>query len=769
MAEGFLRPDGDEDMESVGDKFINVLLHNSLLQASLRDDYGNVEGCVMHDLVHDLACSVLGNEGDMERVRYLISEESSSVPKGVAKYLRTLIFKGNISRNMFSDYECLHVLTLDSFGLKELPSQIRELIHLRNLDISYTRIEYLPDWIGELCHLQTFTAEKGFLKKMPSTTKYLINLRHLHIFSDVDLPAEIGRLTSLQTLTHFRVGDQNGCTIEELGSLNNLKGEIQIDGLEMVRDKEDAERANLFRKAKLIDLCLRWDIYASREEGVINDENVLEGLQPHSNLKKLSIVGFKGKRFASWTLKMAVQDVPRGSWIELSKLMSVTLSDCQECEEIPMFGHLPNLKSLWLQRLSNVKSITSSFYGLGIGLVKNETRIAFPALEHLKMFAMPKLTEWAEVEDAGSSEVNVFPLLEHFHIYDCQKLMSFPIHFSSRLKNLRITRAGRCTPLANIFPTKLAFLRNLCLTELHDLESLPDWLFCNNPNLLEVEISKCKDLRELPKGLSSLILLAKLTIRECPNLILIGGGGDQSEGSLRHLEIRKCDALAHFPCELVGSSLEQVKLVSLKSLENLPSVIDSLAKSPRLTELRIEGVPQFKASSEHENWPFRSLQELAIDASSGSGSGSMETIDGILQGCSDSLHNLTLIGMESWESLPESMQHLSTCTFLFLDNFGMEELPEWFGNFSSLKSLFIYNCKKLRRLPSSMSALSGLQRLIINGCPELHLQQQSDADDSQWPKISHIPNITIDGSNCNAVNPQESKTRKQLCLSCLKN
>ncbi|XP_047963556.1 disease resistance protein RGA2-like [Salvia hispanica] len=64
MGEGFLVTDENNDMEHVGDKFINVLLHNSLLQIAERDNYGNVESCVMHDLVHDLAYSILGCSQD---------------------------------------------------------------------------------------------------------------------------------------------------------------------------------------------------------------------------------------------------------------------------------------------------------------------------------------------------------------------------------------------------------------------------------------------------------------------------------------------------------------------------------------------------------------------------------------------------------------------------------------------------------------------------------------------------------------------------------
>ncbi|XP_057781452.1 putative disease resistance protein RGA3 isoform X1 [Salvia miltiorrhiza] len=485
MAEGFLQADERDDMESVGEKFINVLLHNSLLQVILwRDDDGNVEECGMHDLVHDLACSVSSssnNTGGSSRVRYMIvgdnycgDESSGDKSKEMAKYLRTLLisFSGSSSGINFSDFESLHVLRLESgYQVKELPSSIQKLIHLRDFDISKTSIEVLPDWIGEFFHLQTLRVDSSdfrIRRKLPSTIKYLINLRHLYIDYNVEyLPMGIGRLTSLQTLKYFPVGDENGCKIEELGSLNNLKGELWIWNLERVHDKEEAWKVNLFKKSKILTLCLEWDRYG-RREGERNDEDVLEGLQPHSDLRELKISNYKGKRFPLWTEKMSVRDAPQGSWVLLNNLMSLSLICCNECEEIPMLVHLPNLKSLVLGGWSNLKSINSSFYGM----VNKDTRIVFPALKRLELKYMPKLAEWAEIEISDGSEVKLFPRLQCLEIYVCPQLMSVPSHVSSCLEYLSIDGIG--------------------------VECLPaDWLLSNSETLSYLEISSCPNLREI--------------------------------------------------------------------------------------------------------------------------------------------------------------------------------------------------------------------------------------------------------------------------------
>ncbi|KAK6138703.1 hypothetical protein DH2020_027565 [Rehmannia glutinosa] len=509
MAEGFLLTDQKMDTETVGNKFLGILLENSLLQVVERDLYGNITYCNMHDLVHDLACSVLDSKSiclnnnildDIYQVRYIcreyIRDESYPIPKEQARCLRTLFFVGKVSDIIFSELKCLHVLILMGRDVKELPSMIRELIHLRYLDISYTRIECLPDSIGELYHLQTIRAV-------------------------TDDKSEYYLLISLETLPYFKVGHEKGYGIVELGSMKNLKGKLEIHGLENVHDKEDAMSAYLFQKRNVFKLKFVWD---ESREGETNDEDVLEGLQPHPNLKSLEIYGFKGKRFPLWILKMVVRDDLEGRWLGLNNLMEIKLTSCKECEDIPMLGHLPLLKYLYLCRLTNVRSIGSSFYGIescstpsssNIGVRKKDTVIVFQALERLELSDMPNLTQWVEVELPIAAktqvyQVMVFPCLDYVKIDNCRLLTSAPSHFPC-LKELEIAEMDSGIPLANICGIKLISLTKLKIDRLDGLASLPDGLFKNNQNLSYLEIRDCPNLTRLVRASE----VQKLLFKNC--------------------------------------------------------------------------------------------------------------------------------------------------------------------------------------------------------------------------------------------------------------
>ncbi|KAL3642189.1 hypothetical protein CASFOL_013004 [Castilleja foliolosa] len=785
MAEGFLETEHQRshiNMETTGSKNFNLLLRNSLLQVATNDDYGNITHCNMHDLVHDLAFSILRENvtDGVCQCRYIGYESNGdgflSIPKGQERYVRTFFFKGKISDIRFSEFESLRALTLvTEEDIDELPISIRELKHLRYLDVSKARIEYLPNSIGELYHLQTLRAPPIWLtvhlERLPDSLSRLISLRHLHVPSRTPLPTEIGKLTSLQTLRHFFVGGKKCCGISELGNLKDLKGKLTIHNLENVRDKNEAMSADLPGKSGIYVLGLVWDKNKIGEEA--NVESVLEGLKPHPNLKRLKICGFKGKSLSLWE--------------GFNNLVEIRLNDCCECEELPMLGHLPHLKFLYLRGLTNVKSIRSSFYGNIDSFGIDRIVVVFPELERLKLYDMPNLKEW--------DDLVLFPRLKYLEIYKCMQLGRAPSDFPC-LEELEIDGMESSLALENICGIKLTSLKILIIKEIEGLVCLPDWLFSNNHNLTkllvdrcpkmthlvpqlvgggaapsllrELVIYNCSSLRELPDDLHSLNSLETLYICSCPELksipynpqISSSGEGQQQQQqqhgftSLRDLYIKDCKGLTNLPIEMVEScapSLESLRLNYLSSLTNIGMVIECLHKMTRLRYLAIFEVPKFSIVNTLNASLSLRYMELS-PSTSWSNVSYNETVGAMLLQCT-SLPKLRLNGMEDWECLPDQLQHLTSLEILTLRYFGMEALPDWFGNLQSLKELHLLDCKKLRHLSSkqAMQRLSKLTSLYIDGCPLLLKEKRSNDDyevpqivDSEWTKISHIPGVIVD-------------------------
>ncbi|KAK8619041.1 hypothetical protein V6N13_133010 [Hibiscus sabdariffa] len=151
--------------------------------------------------------------------------------------------------HMVRDFKGFRVLKFGSANIGSLAESIDKLKHLRYFDISRTYIRRLPKSITQLYPLRLLRCFE--LEQLPGGMKNLVNLRHLYISDGRHVPVEVGCLTSLEMLPVFKVGIERGRGIVELGFLVELRGELVIDGLENVRDKEEARGARLWEKKKL--------------------------------------------------------------------------------------------------------------------------------------------------------------------------------------------------------------------------------------------------------------------------------------------------------------------------------------------------------------------------------------------------------------------------------------------------------------------------------------------------------------------------------------
>ena len=108
------------------------------------------------------------------------------------------------------------------------------------------------------------------------------------------MPEGMGQLTCLHSLSFFIVGKEKGYQVSELKGLN-LRNKLTIKELDNVRNSVEAKNANLIGKQNLLSLSLVWR--SDNKSRVPNHvEDVLDGLQPHSKLKVLSINNYHGSK-----------------------------------------------------------------------------------------------------------------------------------------------------------------------------------------------------------------------------------------------------------------------------------------------------------------------------------------------------------------------------------------------------------------------------------------------------------------------------------------
>ncbi|KAM5560290.1 putative disease resistance protein RGA3 [Rosa sericea] len=674
IAEGWFHPSSsqlDPEMEDIGNAYFNILLQNSFFQDVKRDSFGNISKCKMHDLVHDLA----------ERV-------------SKSKYLRSIFSIEPVLNNNLPEFKALRVLNLYKADIQELPSSIGKLKHLRYLNVMKTRIKAFPKSLGQLYNLQTFKMP-NHLEKFPKQIANLINLRHVYFGIHVKVPAGVlGRLINLRSLPSVKMGKETGPQIGELGGLSHLKDTLSIYNLEHVRDKEEAEKANLVEKKHLRKLFLGWTPRRP-SNSADSDEVVLEALKPHSNLEFLEIHGFMGVKLPSWILS--------------NNLKEIELEGCNKCGGVPALGQLPNLVHVKMKTMENLKCLGYEFYGYDHE--SDDTKVLFPALETLYIQEVRNLTEWMEVP---TGRVTVFPCLEKLTLRSCDQLGSAPSHFAS-LKKLVIDGMN-CggIPIASILSNKLTTLTSLEIGRVSGLACLPERLLENNQHLSYLKIEHCTELTCIAPPQSQgfeycCASLQELTICYCPKLRCLP---DYGLLSLEKLEIRSCSSLESIPIIPEHGGLPSLRQLVIEECPQLSSLPDGLQYCTSLQRLRIGSCPKIKSIPiPSEGLP--SLGQLVLSQCP-----ELSSLPSGL-GCCTSLVELGVRRCPKVTSIP--IGSLSTILRnLYVDN--LEYLPVLHGGFTSLRQLRIQGCQSTQieqQFCALHQILVSLQELEITECPYL--------------------------------------------------
>ncbi|XVF65644.1 hypothetical protein PTKIN_Ptkin09bG0265700 [Pterospermum kingtungense] len=547
MAQEFIQPQsGDEDLEGVGHEYFITLLQRSFFQVAKEDDSGNVVSFTMHDLMHDLACSVFGTEcciasleaeNVSEDTRHVSIEDevdsSWEIPSNLLKAnrIRTFILGqgGTLNRStcnaLVSNFLYLRLLGLSYVGIETLSHSIGKLKHLRALDLSRNyRIKELPESLCRLQNLQTlYLYDCRNLEKLPRKTRRLVSLRYLNIDGCERLaymPRGLGQLTCLRMLNKFvveRRGREVG-ELRELNGLSNLQGEIKI--LSLQNAVAESGSAYLKQKVNLKSLVLSWDEVNNEEDDVMNGkyEMVFEGLQPHPNLEKLMVEGYPGSKISSWLSSV-------------TNLTQLTLRYCVKCKHLPPLQQLSSLKFLQLLRLKALEYVSEIDKQTELSSSKSTTIL--PSLERLEITECPNLKGWwrDDVEEASNAQLPCFPCLSNLYIESCRNLTTMPLSPSVRFLYLKETswkqvqqtmKLKMRTPEAPSSSSSLfspfSKLIQMNLVDIQDIDSLPEEFLQNLASLRYLSISRCFNLISMPKGMRCLTSLQKLGISDCPQL-----------------------------------------------------------------------------------------------------------------------------------------------------------------------------------------------------------------------------------------------------------
>jgi len=609
----------------------------------------------------------------------------------------------------------------------------------------------------------------------------LLKLRHFPVPYDIVHASisEVGQFKLLQELRRFEVRKDKikGFELRQIGHLLELRGSLSIDNLENVEGREEADEAKLMYKRHLEELVLNWHVNRSNKDPAREDQ-VLEGLKPHSNLLHLSIRGHGGPNCPSWL----------GLNLSVMNLQSLCLDGVS-------WKIFPPIGELWLVN-EDAEEILSNIPGQHF---KNLKRIELKNLARLKRWVVGQLLSHLEVliiEDCPElvelsfSNFSCNPILQELSIKNCPKLLSLPPVRLSRVGlDLKSLWYGyddnllflEITGKSDQEDMTASFWRSLDLDKLTGLEKLvmgscsplpldglrklsstikfleiSDWnrvtsgkeltqMLCCLTKLSELTIIRCgkitglgvvEQLKEEETDEALLLLppqLQELHIRFCPELILRAdspcsgnGGGLQALSSLHSLIILGCPKFlacylpspssSGFPFPTSLQSLWLSDVEKLAPLSNLASLVN----------LRIfdcggsEGVGLLRLLA------HSCLRELFVSRTPNFFSAECCSEDTLEPSSppSSKLQSLQTDDVAGVLAAPICTLLSSSLTSLYLRNGETErftkEQDEALQLLTSLQQLNLSGCSKLQCLPTGLQRLTNLSTLVIPGSPAIH-------------------------------------------------
>ncbi|KAA8522956.1 hypothetical protein F0562_009379 [Nyssa sinensis] len=249
-AEGFIQGRGEQEVEEVGEDYLNNLIARNLIQVARKKFDGRIKSCRIHDLLHELCIKVAEKSNFFNTLQNVTSNpvrrvtvHRSKIREHIASRYHTpklralLCFNndGSICRKDLKSITGVRFLRVLRIEVTTFPSSF--LSEIGNLSLlSYLRLrgdglEKLPRTISKLKYLLTLDFPVcSALKSLPDFIWKMKQLRHIYLGENYEMseqkmerwyPIEIS-LPNLQTLK-VRSCDLNPIWLHKFTSLRKLR------------------------------------------------------------------------------------------------------------------------------------------------------------------------------------------------------------------------------------------------------------------------------------------------------------------------------------------------------------------------------------------------------------------------------------------------------------------------------------------------------------------------------------------------------------------